>query len=421
MEKFYIALGKTTAFFAKLSGGAGATWPGHIVLNLDPNFIHQTFAKNKTKIILVAGTNGKTTTGKLITSILEANHNSVFQNTTGANLLNGIASTLVRHSSLNGRLNYDYAVFEIDEATLPLVLQQISPDYLILLNLFRDQLDRYGEVNSIAQKWQDAVKKLDKKTTIVANADDPQIAYISTFAKGEKEYFGVEGKTTLASHNVDSTYCPKCGTKLNYSNYSFSHLGNWQCPKCKFKRPKVAVEKTPHYPLPGIYNQYNTHAAVLLAKILNINLESALSDFKPAFGRQEIVEYQGKKVQLFLSKNPTSFNESMRTMIELEGKHVLFVLNDRIPDGHDVSWIWDTALEDFIGKFQTITVAGDRAYDMALRIQYAGYDTFQTEEDLKEAIEQALKDVGTDETLYILPTYSAMLEVREILTGRKIL
>ncbi len=415
-----IFLGKIISFVARLTGSAGATWPGHIALNLNPKFIHQVLLNSKTKIIVVAGTNGKTTTTKLIRTILEEDEKKVFQNTTGANLLNGIASALIDHSSIFGKLNYEYAVFEIDENTLPLVLKELTPDYLVLLNLFRDQLDRYGEVNIVASKWHDAIKKLPEKTQIIANADDPQIAYI---AGKNAQFFGLEGsKTKNSEHASDSIYCPKCSTKLEYKSRTFSHLGDWYCPNCKFSRPKVGSLELKSYPLAGNYNKYNTFAAVLLAKTLGIEqkaIDSVLNNFKPAFGRQEMIEYKGKKVQIFLSKNPTSFNESLRTMIELGGKNVRFVLNDRIPDGRDVSWIWDTDLEN-LSKFKQITVSGDRAYDMALRIKYSSNE-FIIEEDLKKAIESALDKVQKNETLYILPTYSAMLEVREILTGKKIL
>jgi|SRR5581483_5163333 len=424
MNPLLIILGKTISLLARLKGSAGATWPGHIVLNLNPKFIRQVLRRSRTKIIVVAGTNGKTTTTKLIRTILQEDGKKTFQNQTGANLLNGIASSIVENSSLFGKLNYDYAVFEIDENTLPLVLKELTPNYLVLLNLFRDQLDRYGEVNIVAQKWLDAIKKLNKDTEIIANADDPQIAFISQKSQGVKSFFGVEGTKSKASHNIDSGYCPNCNSKLTFSSYTFSHLGNYKCPKCSFKRPKVKLEKISHYPLPGIYNKYNAHAAVLLTKKIGVQqkvIDSSLKNFKPAFGRQEIIEYQGKKVQLFLSKNPTSFNESLRTMVELGGKNVLFVLNDRIPDGRDVSWIWDVDLEEFIHKFKTITVSGDRTYDMALRVKYAEHKDFEAEPDLKKAIESALEETPKSETLYILPTYSAMLEVRQILTGKKIL
>lgn len=434
LNLFLILFGK---IISKLSSvlrlGSGATWPGHITLNLNPKFIREILNKSKTKIIVVAGTNGKTTTTKLIRTILEADGKKIFQNSTGANLLNGLASTLVENSSLIGKLNFDYGIFEIDENTLPLALKEFVPDYLVLLNLFRDQLDRYGEVNTIALKWQKAIQQLNSKTLMILNADDPQIAFLGKGKKNSK-YFGLdEKKKSPAEEQIlaaDSTQCQNCGSRLKYQNRTFSHLGNWYCASCKNKRPTLNLSKIDKYPLPGTYNKYNALAAVLTAQVLNIPgriVSSALQNFSPAFGRQEKIEYKDRSIQLFLSKNPTSFNESLRTMAELGGKHVLFVLNDRIPDGRDVSWIWDTALEGNIDQFKQITVSGDRTYDMAIRLKYASKSliinpsSLIIEENLSRAINLALDQLPKSEILYVLPTYSAMLEVREILTGKKIL
>ena len=442
MNLILIVFGKFMAlFFHFFNVGSGSTWPGHIALSLNPNFIKDTLRNSKTKIVLIAGTNGKTTTGKLIQSILEKSGKKVFQNQAGANLLNGIASSLVRYSTVAGKVNYDYAIFEIDENTLPLILKEITPNYILLLNLFRDQLDRYGEVNIVANKWRDALKKLNSKTTLILNADDPQIASLRRHLEGELKrhvlFFGLDDKklaTKNYQHASDSTYCPNCGSKLLYSSTYYSHLGVWRCPKCKNIRPKLNIKEFSFYPLVGIYNCYNTNTAVLLARHIGVEelvIENALRDFKPAFGRQEDLEINGKRVKIFLSKNPTSFNESLRTIASLDAKNLLIILNDRIPDGRDVSWIWDVDFEDYISQFKSIVISGDRAYDMALRIKYATQNSnaqsqnynskFKTYEGLKEAISKSLKFTSENETLYVLPTYSAMLEVRKILTGKKIL
>lgn len=431
---FLILLGR---FISKLSStfnlGSGSTWPGHIALYLNKDFIKDILSRSKTKTILIAGTNGKTTTGKLIQTILEENRENVFQNQSGANLLNGIASTLIQHSNKAGKINYNFALFEVDENTLPLVINEFIPDYIILLNLFRDQLDRYGEVDTIAKKWKKALEKLPQKTTLILNADDPQIAFLGKKKKNSVYYFGV---TKLQSRfgikptnrdwryeSTDSNYCPNCNSKLNFKTINFSHLGDWECPSCKLKRPKLDIKNIDYYPLPGIYNWYNSLAAVLFSRVVRISNEkitSGLRKFTPAFGRQETLEIKGKKVKIFLSKNPTSFNESLRTVKELGGKNLLLVLNDRIPDGRDVSWIWDTDIESMIDSFKTITVSGDRCYDMGLRLKYV-FNKFQINDKLKNAIEISLQKISKDEALYILPTYTAMLEVRKILTGKKIL
>lgn len=408
--------------------GSGSTWPGHIALSLNPDFIKQIIKKNNLKIILIAGTNGKTTTGKLIQTIFEKNGKKVFQNAAGANLLNGVASSLILNSNFSGKIDKNFAIFEIDENTLPLILKEIeNPNYIILLNLFRDQLDRYGEVNTISRKWENAMRHLPSETTLILNADDPQIAYLALHPEGVSvKYFGIDPKnsTNKVQHASDSAYCPNCGHKLIYDSVYFSHLGIWYCDNCRFKHPQETFISSPAYPLPGAYNEYNTNAAVLLAELIGVNkkiINSALHEFKPAFGRQETLNFRGKKVQIFLVKNPTGLNETLKTITSLKASNLLIALNDRIPDGRDVSWIWDVDFEDFSSQFKNIVASGDRTYDMGLRLKYAGFNKFETEEYLSKAVDIAINKTLGNETLYILPTYSAMLEVRKILTGKKIL
>jgi UDP-N-acetylmuramyl tripeptide synthase len=285
-------------------------------------------------------------------------------------------------------------------------------------------------VHIIAEKWMHALKNITDKTTIILNADDPEIAFLGKSVKSRVLYFGLSAEHTgigKEEHASDSTYCPKCGGKLHFSKRFFSHLGIWECLKCSLSRPAPDLSSFKPFPLPGTYNKYNTLAAALTVDATGLTHErisGALKNFKPAFGRQEIIEIENKKIQVFLSKNPTGFNESLRTIKDLGAEHVLIVLNDRIPDGRDVSWIWDVDFETLLTKDQHIYVSGDRVYDIALRLKYAHpvvthIDTYP--ELQKGAIESALAHVPEHETLFILPTYSAMLEVRKILTGRKIL
>jgi lipid II isoglutaminyl synthase (glutamine-hydrolysing) len=445
---FLIILGKLLSLFAKLFNlGSGSTWPGHIALNANKHFIKDLLKNSKIQIILIAGTNGKTTTSKLIQTVLSENGQKVLQNETGANLLNGIASTFLLHTNIFGKLDHDFAIFEVDENTLPQILKETTPEYVVLLNLFRDQLDRYGEVNSIVNNWKMTLAKLPEMTTLILNADDPQIAYLGLThsvisnevrdLENKKEisrkarndnilYFGLQksqfGNATL-QHAADSVYCPKCGEKLHFEKIAFSHLGDWACKKCGLKKPDVQSVGFAVYPLPGLYNKYNVDAATILLKKIGLTddqIHDAFTDFVPAFGRQEIITYKNKHVQIFLSKNPTSFNESYTTIKDLDGKTLLLVLNDRIPDGRDVSWIWDVDLPE-LEKFKQILISGDRVYDMALRIKYEGYKNYHTFENLPDAIEKGISLVDNNETLFVLPTYSAMLDVRKIITGKKIL
>ena len=426
-----IWLGKIINFISSMGKfGAGSTWPGHVSLKINPKIISQLTSQLKKGTILIAGTNGKTTTVKLISQILKEENPDIIINDSGANLLNGLASTLINKSDWLGKIKASWAVFETDEATLPLALAETEPKIVIILNLFRDQLDRYGEIDLIAEKWQQALKKLSLETTVILNADDPHVAFLGKGLRSRVFYFGLNDKNLFLAkmeHAVDTVYCPSCNAKLDFEGVFFSHLGFWSCPGCRFSRP------TPNlfvwdYPLSGTYNRYNTLAAVLAAKILGVEdqkINLSLQKFKPAFGRQEKINLNGKNVQILLAKNPAGFNECLRTLKDFPGqkKTVLLVLNDRIPDGQDVSWIWDVDFEIIKENVSSLLVSGDRAFDLALRLKYADFPLEKTEVkiDLKEALKKGLATIPKKETFYILPTYSAMLEVRKILGGRKIL
>ena len=426
MENILISLfGKSVSTFSsKLNLGSGATWPGHIALKVNKNFIRQTIGEN-TKIVLVAGTNGKTTTSALIAQILEKSNFKIAHNKSGANQLNGISSIIIQDLPLfSSKLNIDYLILEVDENVLPLLLKHLTPDYIICLNLFRDQLDRYGEIDSIIKKWKDSFEKLTNKTTFILNADDPQVSYLGEKIKVRTFYFGLnENDQKTLEHGSDSIYCPNCLHSLDYKTIVFSHLGDWSCPNCGLKRQKLNIDSFGFYPMPGNYNKYNTLAAALFAreqKISDDKIDQALKSFKPAFGRQEQLTVDGKIIKIFLAKNPTSFNQSLETILELRAKNILIILNDRFVDGQDVSWIWDTNTSP-LDKIPNITVSGDRTYDMALRIKYSDIKDFDPIENLDSATKNALNKTSPNETLFILPTYTAMLDVRKILKGRKIL
>lgn len=429
MDLFCILVGKLTAFFIKtFTNRSASTWPGHLVLELYPKFIKEILAKNKKlKLILIAGTNGKTTTTKALHYILEKNNISSIRNESGANLLNGLASLLIKNSNLFGKIGKVTLLFEVDENSLPLILKETNPKAVILLNLFRDQLDRYGEINTTAEKWANALKNISEKTTIIANADDPQIVKIANSSSGKKHFYTIENSLKNEkelSHAVDSTTCPQCRSNLKYSKISYSHIGNYECLKCGFKNPKSekAEIKTT---LKGAFNIYNLTASVLASekvfKLSKSKSASILKDFRPAFGRQEKIYYQEKEIIILLSKNPTGFNESLKIVDENNYSNLLLILNDRIPDGRDISWIWDVDFETLENKKLSISVSGDRAYDMANRLVYAGIKKVRPYENLESAIKESLSKINKSEKLIILPTYSGMLEVRKILTGKSIL
>lgn len=432
MQFFSILLGKLTASIIQtLFKRSASTWPGHLVLESNPSFIKNILNKNpQLKIILIAGTNGKTTTTKALNHILESNGYSVIRNDSGANLLNGFASLLIRCVSLNGKIRKEILLFEVDENSLPLLLDQLSTFNsqltILLLNLFRDQLDRYGEINTTAEKWKEALESVDSKTIVVANADDPQIVNITKSLKN-KFYFSVDDKLKIEktlSHAVDSTTCPNCRNQLTYFKIAYSHIGNYKCSNCKFTNPE-SEKYDIKTKLKGVFNIYNLTSAILTAeKTTNIkpfNSIPTLENFKPAFGRQEEISFNGKKILLLLSKNPTGFNESLKVVLENKYSNILILLNDRIPDGRDISWIWDVDFEILSNKKYSVVASGDRTYDMANRLNYAEINSVQTIEKVNDALDKALSTTPKNETLVILPTYSAMLEIRKLLTGKSIL
>lgn len=429
MNLILILLGKLIIKVSKIFNlGSGSTWPGHIALAINNKFVENIVDNNKNlKIIIIAGTNGKTTSTALLKHLLEKSGKKVFTNSEGANLINGVASTLIKNADIFSKLNYDYVIFESDELNLPLLLNKISTDKILILNLFRDQLDRYGEVNTIALKWLEALKKLTDKTEIFINGDDPQLYYIGTKLTQKIKYFGIDKKLMKLReipNDVDSIYCPVCLSLLKYNQLSYAHLGDFYCTNCDFKRGDVAdfSETKIKYPMNGLYNVYNTNAILLLLGIQN---NKWLSEFTPAFGRQEEIIYKNRKIFILLSKNPAGFNQSIQTVSEMtknEKSNFLIILNNRIPDGLDVSWIWDVDFKPILDVANNIFISGDRVYDLNLRLRYeGGKENILTFENLSDAVESVVAKTKEGERLYILPTYSAMLEVRKILLGRKLL
>ncbi len=428
-----------TAAVRGLRLGAASVLPGSIAARVQPKVLPLLWEQVRRGVILVAGTNGKTTTALLLRSMLQAAGYRTTHNASGANLLNGLATALLADANVLGQLDVDYAILEVDENVVPLVLQTCQPKALLGLNLFRDQLDRYGEVDTIARRWQEAIAPLDKDVLVVLNGDDPTLADMGQKLSQTVRFFGLSEPDLYLEeipHAVDAIYCPRCGEGLNYAGVYLSHLGDYHCDNCGFTKPELQIASA-EWPqiLIGVYNKYNTLAAGLVARELGIPDETArvaISEFRAAFGRAEDLTIEGTPVRILLSKNPVGTNETIRAVLERqvrgESSVTLMVLNDRIPDGTDVSWIWDVDTEKLFARGRRFVVSGDRAYDMALRLQYSGddLDTLAPEKlivepNLKAAVARALALTPAGETLHVLPTYSAMLEVRQLLTGRGIL
>lgn len=466
--------------------GHGSSLPGILAEKIDPKIAKKLSSKLKKGIILITGTNGKTTTAKLISNIISAAGFSKIHNLTGANLVRGVVSSLILHSSLSGRINADFGLFEIDEATLPEAAIKLNPQIIIFNNLFRDQLDRYGEIDKIAKVWKKSLEELFFNTAsglaakIVLNVDDPSIAFLgqnlqnfdknfdndqclTSFSAEEKNRhqdhiqnniitFGIEDekyKIDKLPSFADAIFCPKCGTKFEYKTLYLSHLGKYFCPKCRLSRPEPQIfaqkiilkntegidllinYKNQNYGLPmsivvnlfGLYNVYNILAAVSCGYALGFPSEiikKALCKFTPAFGRFEKTKIEKTPVILLLIKNPTGATEVIHTLIsDKKLKNLFVILNDNIPDGRDVSWIWDTDWESLAPLTNFIFISGKRAEDMILRFKYAGFNEKKMIliKNDRKALFAACEKSGV-QPLYVLPNYSAMYSLRNFLAKK---
>jgi len=425
--------------------GSGSALPGVFAQAVDPKIIGKLSKMIKGGVIIVTGTNGKTTTAKMIASILETAGHRVIYNFSGSNLSRGIASFLIKKTNFLGtRIDGDIGIFEVDEATMPEILSMVQPKYIVVTNLFRDQLDRYGEVDKTAALIGKALA-MAKDATILLNGDDPLVASLSLY-NGKVQYFGIDDKyQTLSKGAIDSRNCTSCGHELTFSPRYFGHLGNFKCPNCGLGRPNLnysltnmsfSVESSratfvaPNMnteisiSLPGLYNLYNALAASSIAADYGIpetTIITALLKLSAAFGRMEKIKIGEKNIYLMLVKNPTGFTQTIETLtFDNNKKNILIALNDNFADGTDVSWIWDAEVEIIKEYFSNFTVSGIRADDMLLRLKYADFDTTKItkELNLKTAMESALKKVNDGETLYVLPTYTAMLEIRRDLANQ---
>ena len=439
--------GKTATILSRrLRVGGGTTFPGTVALTIDPLALAKMAGKLPNGSVVVTGTNGKTTTSRLIASIMRAAGLTPVHNRAGANLLGGVTSALIGATGVGGRPRADIGLFEVDEAVLPAVVRESRPRVVVITNLFRDQLDRYGEVDYLARIWRQGLSALGEDATVVLNADDPLVASLGEGLRARTLYYGLDderqGSPTLP-HAADSKSCLHCGARFAYSVVYYGHIGKYRCPRCGAGRPQPqvrAVSVTPRgtegsdlvlslpageLPLsstmPGLYNLYNTMAAVACAQAVGLDpsrVAEAVRTFAAAFGRIERIDVGGKLVFLALVKNPVGFGEVLRTVLaDGRPKNLFIIINDRFADGTDVSWLWDVDFELIRGRANFVVVGGLRAEDMAVRLKYAEVppDQVFVEKDLRQALAKGLAWTPTGETLYVLPTYTAMLEVRQIM------
>lgn len=442
-----IAAAKTAAALSRrLRLGGGTALPGLLAERIDPGLVAGMAAGLGQGSVLVTGTNGKTTTARLLRNILAAAGLRPVANRAGSNMMRGIAAALAEASSWRGRIDGEgqrIGVFEVDEATIPAAASRVDPRAIVFTNLFRDQLDRYGEVERVASVWREAVRRLPERVTLVLNADDPSVSALGAAAKGPVVYYGLEGTADLAGpieHAADARWCTACGAELAYRAVFYGHIGQWECRSCGLRRPscQVAGRRTVllpdalelearlpdgdvrvRLPLAGLYNAYNALAAAAGASALGIgpgHIQEGLAAATAAFGRQERVEIGGRAVHILLAKNPAGLNQVLETVAGAAPLNIAIFLNDGLADGRDISWIWDVDFERISGKVQRLVVSGDRAWDLALRLKYAGLDPWgQVEPEIAKALRRALASLPAGQPLYVIPTYTAMLRVRDLL------
>jgi UDP-N-acetylmuramyl tripeptide synthase len=443
-----IAAGKATRAGLQLLGRGATALPGLVTLAVDPDAIARLSVSLAHGAVCVSGTNGKTTTTRMLSDIVRTAGWQPVHNRSGSNLDRGIAAALLADATWGGELRGDVGVFEIDEASVPRMLGRLSPRVVVITNLFRDQLDRYFEIDALARRIGEAIAKLPEATTLVLNADDPIVAYLGSAHRGPLLTFGVDDPSvggTVPQTISDATRCPRCKSPLRYSRVILAHVGDWRCDHCGLSRPRpdvsaAAVHLGPNetrirlggsigsamddvvLPLPGLYNAYNALAALAAARALDIALTTAtraLATFRPAFGRLEIVEAEGRRLRLVLVKNPAGFNAAIGALLETD-RHprILGALNDRDADSRDVSWIWDADFEALAPRITHATVTGLRARDLALRFKYAGVlrDRVTVVDGWVPAIRAAIDGTPVGDELVVLATYTAMLSLRDALS-----
>jgi UDP-N-acetylmuramyl tripeptide synthase len=429
------------ALSRRLGTGGGTTIPGKLLAELDRGAIDRLAARLGSGTAVVSATNGKTTTTAMAAEILRPRHR-LAHNAAGANLVSGVASTLLTAGDA------DLGLFEVDEGALPELVGRLRPRAVCLGNLFRDQLDRYGELELVAERWRKAMATLPEETRLVYNADDPQLAAVSEGQAGGVA-FGLDDPSVARpsmQHAADSKYCVRCGTPYAYAAAYVGHLGEYRCPRGDHARPRLDVSAceislqglercsfqldTPEgsrrveLGLPGLYNVYNAVAAAALARSLGAELDeivAGLERFSAAFGRFERVAVGAKRILLLLIKNPAGANEAVRTLVDGGAPHVLVVaLNDEIADGRDVSWIWDVDFEPLVPALRTLGARGGRAAELALRFRYGGLepDAIEVEPDLGAALDRGLELIPDGGELVLLPTYTAMLGLQRLLASR---
>ncbi len=435
---------------SRRAGRGGTSLPGKVLMRLDPHAIGALAARLPGGNAVISATNGKTTTAAMVAAVLERRGTRLVHNRAGANMAGGVASALLQATRRDGRPSGDTGLFEVDEFWLGQVVDELQPRALLLANLFRDQLDRYGELDTIADRWLEVAARTS--ADLILNADDPTVADLGRARGGDEPapgitFFGVQDDALAMAemqHAADAKHCRRCGAPYVYEAIYLGHLGRYRCERCGARRPQPEIaahdvvlegvrgarftlrtpagERDVALPLPGLYNVYNALGAAALSMALGAGLDdvaAGLASVSPAFGRAETVRVRGRELSILLVKNPAGANEVLRTLVLEPGEHdLLAVLNDNIADGRDVSWVWDADFEVLAGRVRRVTCSGTRAAEMALRLKYAGVppERIAVEPRLAEGLDRALGDGAG--RVFALPTYTAMLALRDVLVAR---
>lgn len=450
-----VAARVTGAAIRGLGRGGGTAAPGLVAERIDPGLLGKIAQRLPSGSIVVAGTNGKTTVSRMLADILQANGLRVAHNRSGSNLVRGVASALAKQSDLLGIPRADIGVIESDEAAFPEIVRQVQPSLVLLNNLFRDQLDRYGELDAIATKWRPALQRLPASTSVVVNVDDPTLAAITDNLDARRVTFGLDDPNPRfhleqLPHAADAKACRSCGHELAYDRLYSAHLGAWRCPGCGAARPPLDVSGTAialegvdglqltveqpssgslqlQLGIPGLYNAYNAVAAAAAAATHGVpgaTIAAALHAYRSAFGRIERLTYRGHPLTLALVKNPVGFNETLRMLtLSTDGLSVptLIAINDLAADGRDVSWLWDVDFELLCQGSAPLCTTGIRGADMANRLKYAGIPGDRLTPlpaDLATGLDAFIDTLPNGAPGYILPTYTALLGLRRILADR---
>jgi lipid II isoglutaminyl synthase (glutamine-hydrolysing) len=454
--RFMLALASAKAASSAsrvLRFGGGTSFPGTVARRIDPDVLHKIAAANAVRKVIITGSNGKTTTCRMLAALAQAGGLKVTQNRSGSNLVQGVISAAVRGTDRRGQMDASLLLLEVDEATVRLVTPELQPDALVITNFFRDQLDRFGELYSMAGGLAAVVGRLPKSATVVLNADDPLVASLAPEAVARRVHYGIRiGGTgpAVPEHAADSIRCLRCQRPLTYSAVYLSHLGDYECPECGSARPGLdvavtAVQPSPDagaeikietpagtfplvVPLAGVHNVYNAAAAVAAAVALSLprplepaRAAHALADLRPAFGRMEQIRAGDREVVLSFVKNPTAYNATLREVLRRPGrKHVLAAHSNTDVDGEDFAWLWDVDLEQLVPRLASLVISGTRAEEVALRFKYAAAAGEMTRvlPARQAALDAALEATPPGESLFILAGYTPMRELRAIMQRR---